>query len=565
MARNGSRAKPKKPTWRIPGGFTLGGEAAETDPLLERAFFETGDYEVLASRHDRHCFIIGRTGGGKSAILHHLQDVRGDHVIRLDPENLALTYISDLGVMKYLRALEVHLDPFLNALWKHVLVVEVLKHHYNVDSPEVKQNVMAALREKIKRDRSKQAALQYLEEFESKFWEETDQRVREITRRFEDQVGAEAKAHFGIEKLAEVGGHAGAGSSASHEERVEQADRFQRIVNESQVPRLNQMIRVLREDILDSEQDFVYVLVDDLDRDWVDEQVENDLIRCLFRAVFDLQKVRNLKVLVALRTNIFEHLDFGRTGGQEEKYRSLVLRMRWTKTDLIAMLDERVRTAVAEASPETEREPAGIGPASIAALLPRTNPSRGNPIDYIFARTLMRPRDVIAFLNHALARSKGKPGIAWDAIKEAERPYSQGRLDALRDEWKLNYPGIDEVLKTLRGADERMDREAFQRYLDEMALLPSEPSFQGKVWLTEITQPIWNASPDDDWADQYHRLIRLLYRIGFIGFSSSTGGPITYAHEDLEFSNLRSSLTPDSLFSVHRTFHAALDIRASRT
>jgi len=101
----------------------------------------------------------------------------------------------------------------------------------------------------------------------------------------------------------------------------------------------------LDEEILD-EQHSTYVVIDDLDRDWVDDSLANDLIRCLFRTVLDLKRVKHLKVLVALRTNIFQELDFGRrSGGQEEKFRSLVLQVRWTKATLIHVLDERVKVA----------------------------------------------------------------------------------------------------------------------------------------------------------------------------------------------------------------------------
>lgn len=88
---------------------------------------------------------------------------------------------------------------------------------------------------------------------------------------------------------------------------------------------------VLDDDILDSPQHYTYVVIDDLDRDWVDEKVKNDLIRCLFRTVAELVRVDNLKILVALRTNILESLDFGQAGGQEEKFRDLSLRVRWTR------------------------------------------------------------------------------------------------------------------------------------------------------------------------------------------------------------------------------------------
>lgn len=84
----------KKP--RLRSGFTLGGEQAEADPLLEEAFYESSDFHVIESRRDPRCFVVGRTGSGKSAALQHLQEVHSDHVIRINPEDLSLPYITNL-------------------------------------------------------------------------------------------------------------------------------------------------------------------------------------------------------------------------------------------------------------------------------------------------------------------------------------------------------------------------------------------------------------------------------------------------------------------------------------
>src|SRR5262245_24163401 len=92
-------------------GFNLGGEQAEADPLLERAFFEWAGYLVVEAPDDPHCFLIGRTGSGKSAVLQRLEEVHPRRVIRINPEDLSLPYIIDLGVIRQLDALDVHLDP----------------------------------------------------------------------------------------------------------------------------------------------------------------------------------------------------------------------------------------------------------------------------------------------------------------------------------------------------------------------------------------------------------------------------------------------------------------------
>jgi hypothetical protein len=537
---------------RLRREFNLGGEQAEADGLLSDAFYESGIYSVIASKIDKKCFLVGRTGSGKSAALQRIEDNYPDHVIRISPEDLSLPYITDLGVVRYLSQLGIHMDPLFIALWKHVLLIEIIKQRYSVDSPEAKQRFFAMLMDKVKRDRSKQAALEYLEEFEGKFWCETDERVRDITRKFEDQV----KAEGGGKLKAAIGEFNVGGSesfSSSVEDRAEQVQRFQRIVNDTQLPRLNKMIGVLDDDILDSSQHYTYIVIDDLDRDWVDEKIANDLIRCLFRAVNDLKRVDNLKILVALRTNIFEALDFGRTGGQEEKFRALTLRMRWNKVELTELLDERVRVAASRLGIE--------GVSRLSELLPSTNKVRGNPIDYILHRTLMRPRDAITFLNECFELASGKERLSWEDIHAAEGAYSNSRLLALRDEWKPTYPGIDQALRIFTGAPALMDLDELTKRLDDCILLASDHKFPGLQWLTELSSTFWDGEGASDWAEIYHPLIRMLFNIGFIGYSKGPGHKPVYAYDDPDFADRLGNIREVRAFLVHPAFRPALEIR----
>lgn len=541
---------------RFAGDFNLGGEQAEADPLLEDAFIEWAGYSTIESRTNPRRFLIGRTGSGKSAVLQRLEEVHGEHVIRINPEDLSLPYIIDLGVMKQLSALDVHLDPLFIALWKHVLLVEIIRHRYNVDSPTKKRTVLDTLRETVRRDSSKREALEYLSEFGESFWCETDQRVREITTNFEKRVKAEAGAGLPAVTGAQLGIEGLAGTST--EIHTEEVDRYQRLVNETQLARLNKMIAVLDENVLDSAQNFTYVVIDDLDRDWVDDRLANDLIRCLFRTVLDLQRVRYLKVVVALRTNIFDSLNFGgRTGGQEEKIRALQFKVSWSRDDLARMADERARVA---------GERAGFADVSgIAALLPQTNKTRGNALDYIFDRTLYRPRDVIAFLNECLTRATGKTRLSWNEIAGAEAQYSHNRLLALRDEWKPNFPGIQRVFETFRGAPYEMGRGELTQYLDSVALLLAEDQFAGVRWLTNLAEPVWSggAAPED-WTDSYQPLVKLLYDIGFIGIGSP--GHIQYSYEQPGLADAARKLGPNARFGVHPAFQPTLGVRkAART
>ena len=170
---------------RLKSNFTFGSVMAESDPLLSAAFVDNGDFDAIQSRNDYHrCFIIGRTGSGKSALFQHLEEVNPNRVVRIAPENLSLPYITNLGVAQHLLRMGVHLEPFLKALWKHVMIVEVLRHRYDVSSPEKKFNMLEQFRDWFKLNPSKLKAIQYLDEFGDKFWCEADERVKQIVESF---------------------------------------------------------------------------------------------------------------------------------------------------------------------------------------------------------------------------------------------------------------------------------------------------------------------------------------------------------------------------------------------
>lgn len=536
---------------RLGTALNLGVGQAETDPLLQYAFYETDDYQAIQSREDPRCFIVGRTGSGKSAALQRLQETRREHVVRINPESLSLPYITNLQVFRYLDDLEINIDPLWIALWKHVLLVEVIRKRYGITSQQVKQTVLHTLRDKIRRDPAKEQALDYLDQFENRFWCEADERVKDITQTFTKRIDAEAGAAVGIPPASiSVGG--GEVYEKSSQERKQLKARYQHIVNDVQLARLNKMIEVLDEEILESDQHFTYVVIDDLDRDWVDERLSNDLIRCLFRTTLELQRTQHLKVLVALRTNIFEQLDFGsRGGGQEEKFRNLVLPIRWTRADLRHMLDERTRVA-------TER--VGTPVNSFGELLPPRNKKRGNPLDYIFDRTLLRPRDSIGFANECLRVGAGKNRLSWADIHTAEAAYSHNRVLALRDEWKATYPGVECLFEKFRSAPERMSRADFESRLDECMLLLADVNFPGTHWLTDLSKEMW--TPGGTWFELYQPLTKFLYNIGLIVFTLQAGGELITPLDDELLVESEARLAAVEEFVVHPAYALALDVKS---
>lgn len=193
----------------------------------------------------------------------------------------------------------------------------------------------------------------------------------------------------------------------------------------------------------------------------------------------------------------------------------------------------------------------------------------GDPLTHILARTLMRPRDAIAYLNECLALARGKEKLTWPTINKAEVSYSANRLLALRDEWSPTFPGIDRALRCFARADATIYWDALVRILGECALLPALPEFTGTVWMTELSEPIWAGSSSDDEFEMYQPLIRLLHNIGFLGCIVSqhepqvgrdVDDPAIYGYDNPAFPDHLSNLRQVKSFCVHPAFRPALDI-----
>jgi len=537
---------------RLNSSFNIGGESAESDPLLDRAFFRTNQFEVARSRESFDCFVIGRTGSGKSAILRTLEEEHPKHVVRIDPEAISLPYIAAIDIFRYLDSLDVNLDLLWIALWKHVILIEVIKHRYNVDSPDARKNFVETLRSAVSRDSAKKLALDYLEEFDGKFWAESDERVRQITDAMEKKIAGELKG-TGVFPGFTTSGSVARETKLTHEEKQDLAARYQSIVNDTQLARLNKLIEILNDNILDSDQNFVYVIIDDLDRDWVDDRLSNALMRCLLRAVMDFQRVRNLKVLVALRTNIYENIDFGRKGaGQEEKIRALEIRVTWDRKGLASLLDERVRVASAANDGNTQKA---------LELLPHPNATRGNPMEYILDRTLLRPRDAISFFKECIRQADGKAQISWENILQAEKVYSFNRFLALRDEWKGTYPGVGLLFEAFRGSAARMSRENVAECIDNAILTLSDSDAAGADWFRAISEPVLSGRADLGWEGTYQPAVALLYRLGFLAASLQPSDKPIFFLEDPHLVSSVEHIMRVRGFVVTRPYQSALAVR----
>lgn len=175
-------------------GAKIGRSSAETDDeFLFDCFVE---HPVLDQLRDVNCpetFVYGRTGVGKTAFLRKLENDQ-ENVSSIDLQAVALDYVANSDIINFLSSLELNLDIFFQALWKHVLLLEYIKLRYNVTDEGKSKTVFEGFVKKFKKDRRMDSALDYLQTYQRKFWISADESVRELTEGLEENVSAELGA-----------------------------------------------------------------------------------------------------------------------------------------------------------------------------------------------------------------------------------------------------------------------------------------------------------------------------------------------------------------------------------
>src|SRR5690606_2594239 len=219
-------------------------DADQDKKFLSESFVDTGELLILADTIDPRFIVVGRTGAGKTALLNRLAETE-DRVIKIAPEELALTYLSDNSVISFFMDLDIKMDLFYNLLWRHVFTVEILKERYEIINEKKRDDFLTKIREAfgIERNRAKRDALDYLSEWGETFWQTTEYRIKEITTSLEDDFRSQVKAS-GSSNLAQFLSttaelNAEAVKSLSEEQKAEISHIGQRVVNKVQIKKLS--------------------------------------------------------------------------------------------------------------------------------------------------------------------------------------------------------------------------------------------------------------------------------------------------------------------------------------
>lgn len=415
-------------------GVKIGEIAAEDDSVyLKECFVDQYYVRQLLDMDSSKSVILGRTGSGKTAVLRHIEFSRDD-VIRVDPKDVAFSYISNSNIIRFLLEIGCDLNLLFQLLWKHVFLKHAINKYFKDRS-----SFQYALESVFGRSNK---ARSYLEKYEDCFWVESDVVLAEVSAKFVDTVSGDIATSIGDERLAKLRSNVSLSSSVSNSERLEIQNRTRRAVNDSQIRDMAHAIESLN-DLMDNKQKHFYIVLDDLDLDWVDNAIRYRLIQALLETVKNFRKIRKVKILVALRSDVYEKAisTIEGEGIQPEKYDGIVTSIKWEKESLRELVEKRIEAMFRfEYSGRKNVKFYDIFPAKIR---------KSAAFEYLCDRTLMRPRDIIVFINTILDKAGGSTSISQKHISDIEAEYSGMRLEALKIEWKSVHPLVGSYLALL--------------------------------------------------------------------------------------------------------------------
>lgn len=526
---------------------SIGAAAAEEDSkFLAECFVDNGDLEPLADCTDRRRIVLGRTGAGKSALLQRL--IEEKNAIVINPETLSFNYLTNSTVLQFFLEAGVKLDLFFKLLWRHVFTVELLKRRYDLRTQNEAKSLLETMKGWFVKDPHRKRAIDYLSKWSDQFWEDTEYRIKEITQKIEEDLKASIAGKVAVAEL-----QAGGASKLSQEEKLEVVQRGKTVINAIQMRELTDVLEFLDENVFSDEKQHFYICIDRLDENWVDETFRYILIRSLIETIGDFRRVHNIKIIAALRTDLIERVfRFTRDSGfQEEKYRSLYLPLRWSKGQLLTVLDKRVNFLVQQTY--TKRV---VGYADV--LPPRVEKNQV-AADYLIGRTLMRPRELIEFFNSVIELAAAKPTITRDMILRGEGVYSKNRMRSLQDEWINEYPTLIECTKLLKQRPATFKLNAVSREEVEEFCLESAISRMSSSDLLSV-QARAVAEGVAPWAGFLCLLVHVFYLAGIVGLKTETFESYQWAHEGTS-TVVADTISLETSVRVHPMFHRVLGTR----
>lgn len=285
----------------------------------------------------------------------------------------------------------------------------------------------------------------------------------------------------------------------------------------------------------------------------MDGTIRFKLIRSLIESLKQFRRIANLKIIVALRSDVLERVvqETGDIGFQREKFEDYFVRIKWSQSQLKDLISRRIDTMF-------KRQYSSSRSIKFEDIFQYHIDKKG-AFEYIIEHTLMRPRDIISFVNECFLASEDKGSISNTTIRQAEREYSRKRRQALEYEWKSAFPSLSALIEFVA----RLKRVAFSFHeicarttVDDLALtiaskrIDYDPLFDISSRLVEGSTTRENLMKD---------VACVLYRVGAIGIRPDSRDKYYYSHIDHPIFD-SATINSETMMRVHPMLHSSMGI-----
>jgi hypothetical protein len=376
-----------------------------------------------------------------------------------------------------------------------------------------------------------------------------DQNVKELTEKVENAVRLELGGE--IEKFKAGGQY---DKRLSVDKKSELVARVRKVINAEQLSELANVIEMLATIEHQDQQKTYYILIDRLDENWVDVSIRFKLIRGLVESLKAFRKIRDLKILVAIRSDVLERVvqETRDLTFQREKLDDYFVHIKWTKSLLRQLVELRIQSLF--------RKQYTQSPIGFDDIFPN-HVGSNHPFDYMVDRTLMRPRDIIAFVNECLNEAQGNYEVTATIIKRAEIQFSTKRKDSLEQEWQSAYPSIKRLMNLLASKNQSlltMNELCSSSDIDELAMAIYGADRVGFDPLFEISKAYCDDKPSNALAKM---IVSILYRVGAIGVKLQAGVRYQFSHLDHPLLAVTQIPDGDVPIRVHPMLYGTFRIR----
>ena len=120
---------------------SIGNVAAETDDeFLFKCFVDHPAFAAIKDMNNSKMFLLGGTGTGKTAFLKMIEKNEKARFIELF--DLSMSHLTNSDAIQLLRKIDVDISFFLQALWRHVICIELIKLSTRIEDEEDTKNFL---------------------------------------------------------------------------------------------------------------------------------------------------------------------------------------------------------------------------------------------------------------------------------------------------------------------------------------------------------------------------------------------------------------------------------------